>query len=185
MVNFIEVMETIWQVEHNGRCDKVLHYNRKEHDYTFYGIYPMKKLLGSYELYELLEGGMGIKSVSKMFCNKSLPIYQEVLYFYYKNFWQPMGLDYIESTHKAKEIMVFHMNVGRRKMIIRELQRLVGVKTDGIIGKHTLKAINDYPEYKFDKEFDNIEIRFYRDLVNRVSSLKWALKGWINRAKRV
>jgi hypothetical protein len=186
MAEFIEVMEVVFDREHNNRPDKILHYNKKESNYTLYGIYPYTKLPTHMIAYNIIRNTKNIKEAS-IEISKNIDIYNDVLVWYYHNFYSHFKLDEVKSNHIATEIMVFAINVGigRKEKIIKNIQRIVGVKQDGIIGAVTLKALNGFDEKVFDKEWDKFEISFYKRLVNKYSRLKWALKGWINRAKAV
>jgi len=183
MADFLKVMDKVWEAEHNHNDALVLHYNKKEKNYTFYGIYPYTKLRSWRKIRDIIKRNRSIKVASRK-AVKDKQVYQEVLGFYYFNFWKPMQLDYVHSTAKATEIMVFVVNVGtgRKKPIVKAIQRIVGAKVDGIMGRNTLKKLNDFSEIRFDRLFDVFELTWYDKLVERVPRLKWAHRGWKKRA---
>ena len=194
MADFIQTINTLWQVEHNGDPSKILHYNKKEKSYTFYGIYPYTKLKSHKKIIQALKrNNWNIKKASRELAN-DIDLYQEVLYFYYENYWSKLKLDFIDSTLVAKELMVFAINIGlspyRLRTIVKIVQRIVNksgcdLKVDGIMGYKTIKCLNSFNDIEFSKLFDDYEIKWYYHLVDLHPRLKWALRGWINRAKFV
>jgi len=185
MVDFNKVMENVWLVEHGNLPEKVLHHNKKEDTYTFYGIYPYTKLKSHKIITDIIEVTQSTKEASVLLASMD-DLYQEVLDFYRKNFFNKLGLQYLTSTRKASELMVFFVNVGTSKyrvgLAVKYVQSIIGAKVDGIVGVETLTKINNFPDDKFDKLFDEFEVKFYKGLVARNRRLGWALKGWINRA---
>ncbi len=178
-------MSATFNAEHKDDSE-VLHYNTKEKNYTLYGIYPYTKLKSWRKARYILDNSSSIKQASRVVAKDEV-MYQEVLGFYYENFYRPLGLDYVESDLKAKEIMLFMINVGmgRRKRAVKAIQRIVGTKVDGIFGVMTIHALNEFPDELFSNLWDKYEISFYERLVKIYPRLKWALRGWRNRAKLV
>lgn len=187
MSNFNYAMQEVWKLEHGDNPEKILHFNPKEKNYTFYGIYPYTKLKSHYKIREALDKKSGDTKQASIYLNEDLELYDEVLEYYRLNFYEPLGLNFIEDSHKATEIIVFAINVGmgRKKIIVKAIQKIVGAKVDGIMGVETIIKLNKFSDLTFDKLWDAYEISFYRSLVSLNSKLKWALKGWINRAKAV
>ena len=185
MPNFKSVMETVFKAEHNSKVT-YLHFNKNESTYTFMGVYPYTKLKSSYLIDEAIEQFGNVKKAS-VALSKNEALKDEVLEFYYKNFFSPMYLYRVDSDLKCKEIMVFVINVGigRKRSIIKAIQRIIGATVDGIFGNQTANMINAYDDKKFSEKFDKYEIKFYRRLVKRHPRLEWALRGWENRAKLV
>lgn len=180
-----DVMNTVFKAEHSS-TSTYLHFNKHESTYTYMGVYPYTKLKSAYLIDKAVEEFRDIKKAS-IALSKSEALTNEVLEFYRFNFWVPMGLDKVESDLKCKEIMVFVINVGlgRKKSIVKAIQRIVGTKVDGILGKNTLNALNNFDDEVFSMKWDEHEIRFYRRLVRKYPRLTWALRGWENRAKLV
>lgn len=65
---------------------------------------------------------------------------------------------------------------------IRMMQRILGVKADGICGTLTIKALNSYPDQRelFERYWKTRYDYFHR-IVEKNPSQKVFLKGWINR----
>lgn len=185
MANFNAVMDKVFDAEFS-KASEYLHFNQGESTYTYMGVYPFTKLKSSDLITQAVEDYGSIKEASiALSSNEDLT--KEVLDFYYNSFWLPMHLNLIESTKKAAEVMVFVVNVGigRKKEIIKAIQRIVGADVDGIFGNQTLKAFNNIDEDLFSKKFDEYEIKFYRRLAQKNPRLSWALRGWENRARLV
>ena len=193
MADFIETMEAIWDVEHNSDDELVLHFNSKEKSYTFYGIYPYTKLPSYRKIDKALAKTNYRLKVASSLLAKDEQLYQEVLGYYYENYWKPLKMDFIDNTHTAKEIMVFIINVGlgRKRKMFKAIQKMLNkhnncnLVVDGIIGKKTIDCLNKFDETTFSKLFDEFEIDFYDKLVKHYARLTWALKGWHKRARYV
>jgi hypothetical protein len=185
MANFGFVMKDVFSVEHTSKFNE-LHFNKKEHSYTYFGVYPYTKLKLHHRIDDALKATSSIREASELL-HKDEELYKNVLDFYWVNFWLPMQLHKVDSNHKAAEIMCFIINVGlgRKTKVVKKIQRLVGTVPDGIFGIKTITALNKYDDDKFDKEFDAFEIQFYNELVVANPKLKWALNGWHNRARLI
>ena len=68
---------------------------------------------------------------------------------------------------------------------IRKAQRLVKALPDGIVGSLTIKALNEFNPIIFDMVFDEIEKKYYDDLIEKKPSFAVFKKGWHRRAKAV
>ena len=185
MSNFKNIMETVFKAEHSSRAT-YLHFNKNESTYTFMGVYPYTKLKSSYLIDEAIEQFGNVRKAS-VALSKNDSLKDEVFEFYYKNFFSPMYLYRVDSDLKCKEIMVFVVNVGigRKKSIIKAIQRIVGATVDGIFGDETANKINAHDDELFSKKWDEHEIKFYRRLVRLNPRLQLYLRGWENRARLV
>ena len=92
-----------------------------------------------------------------------------------------MGLDKVNSSHICNEMFIFGVNVNWDKCN-KEVQKMIGVKDDGIIGDKTIAKINEVDEEWFDKEFDKVEMEYYERIVEQKPHLAKNLKGWFNRS---
>lgn len=107
----------------------------------------------------------------------------EVETIYYTSYWLPASCD---KMPEPLDILVFdfavNSGVGRASKM---LQACVGVTQDGKIGKNTITAIaNKIMQMGIDKVcFIYLEARkgFFNGIVERDSSQKVFLKGWMNR----
>ncbi len=74
------------------------------------------------------------------------------------------------------------MNINAGSNSIKILQRLAGVKQDGVIGPQTIKAVQEAgitPE-----QYADARIEYYKKVVKKNPEKKKYLDGWINRANK-
>ena len=182
MNKFNKAMEILKLVEHSNRNDKLLHKNEGENGLTYFGIYqsahPKLNMWKTIESYLKLESD--IKKCSVILSNVS-DLTGEVYRFYKQEFWDKMGLDKVNSGHICNEMFIFGVNVNWDKCN-KEVQKMIGVKDDGIIGDKTIAKINEVDEEWFDKEFDKVEMEYYERIVEQKPYLAKNLKGWFNRS---
>ena len=182
MKRFNKAMEILKLVEHSNRNDKLLHKNEGENGLTYFGIYqsahPKLKKWRTIESYLKIEPD--IKKCSVILSNVS-DLTGEVYRFYKQAFWDKMGLDKVNSGHICNEMFIFGVNVNWDKCN-KEVQKMIGVKDDGIIGDKTIAKINEVDEEWFDKEFDKVEMAYYERIVEQKPHLAKNLKGWFNRS---
>lgn len=182
MTNFLKAMEILKQVEHSNDNSKLLHTNDGETGLTYFGIYqsahPNLKIWDTIKRYLSIEPNL--KKCSLILAGVR-DINDEVYKFYKQEFWDKMGLDKVSSSHICNEMFIFGVNVGW-KQCNKEVQRLLGLTDDGIIGAKSIEKINSTDEKWFDKEFDKVEIAYYEKIVKDKHRLAINLKGWFNRA---
>lgn len=103
--------------------------------------------------------------------------------FYYKTKWCAVYGDKINSQQVAYMLMDWYVNSGTHAT--RALQRIVGVKSDGVIGPASLKAINDYPEVDLVEKYKQARIDFYHKIVVRRPANAKFLNGWLARVATI
>jgi len=96
-------------------------------------------------------------------------------------FWNKLKLDNIRHENLAQLIFICAVNVGTNRAI-QLLQRIVGVRTDGIIGPMTLKAVNQCSEGLLLDLFRLQMECFYMQLAKQKKYKKY-LKTWLERLK--
>lgn len=98
---------------------------------------------------------------------------------YRKYFWDKMNLAYIQDESLKLHLFDMGVNAGN-KTAVKLLQNILIVPADGILGKTTANAVNNYDG---DLLADYIRIRkeYYMLLVKNKPSLKIFLKGWLYR----
>lgn len=180
-----ESMTLLGAVEFSSQSD-ILHYNRGERGYTYFGIYQEAhpRWSGWKIIYKMI-GKVSIKRASVLLA-RDKTLLQKVHDFYRVEFWDEMKLDLVKSQHIANEMFIFGTNTNPTRSI-KKAQKVVGVKTDGWIGAVTLQALNNFDEKKFDIEFDKLEIAFYKYLAfgRKRARFNRFYKGWLKRAKAV
>lgn len=188
MANIKDAMQILAFVEHNNDNTKVLHKNKGELGLTFWGIYqtahPTLKIWNTINQY--LKTEPDFKKLGQALVNNK-EIMKDVEDFYKIHFWDKMKLDEVNSQHIANEIFIFGANV-HWKVAAKETQKLIGLTgddVDGFIGKNTLEILNKFNENKFDREFDEVEMRYYEKIALNKPHLAVNLKGWFNRARYV
>lgn len=187
MSDFYKAFQKFRGIEFS-REDNVLHKNAGENGLTYYGIYQSAHPHWngwSRVMTHLTTHGYSRREAS-IVCYHDEILTQEVMYFYYMNFWLPLRLDELTSQKIAEELFFFYLNIGNKKRVIKYAQSIVNTKADGILGSKTLKALNEFDDRIFDIEYDKKQISHYRRLVTR-SPGRYArfLKGWISRSYKI
>lgn len=103
--------------------------------------------------------------------------------FFFENYWQKLGCSNIPNQVFADNLFLLGVNAGVKRAI-KIGQKSCGIKVDGIIGKQTRMAFFN-ATLENAKKFTEIEIEYYKSLVQKDKSQERFLKGWINRAKAV
>jgi len=170
-----------FSIPHNA-----LHKNKGENGLTYKGIYQSAH--PKWDGWDIVNAALRFydndvkKSSYELFQNEDLDVL--VVQFYKDSFWNRAKLSEITSQKKADEIFIFGVNVGMRTAV-RKTQKLVGVTADGMIGTKSIAAINMYDEDLFDMQFDEIELKYYDDIIERKPSFAMFKNGWKNRALTV
>lgn len=178
-------LKILFQLEFSNPYN-ALHKNKGENGLTYKGIYQSAHT--KWKGWEIVKSSLNFydndirKSSYELFQNEDLDVL--VVEFYKKHFWNRAKLSEITSQKKADEIFIFGVNVGMRTAI-RKTQKLVGVTADGMIGTKSIAAINMYDENLFDMKFDEIELKYYDDIIERKPSFAMFRNGWKNRAMAV
>lgn len=103
---------------------------------------------------------------------------------YKKYYWDPLHLDLINSD--AVATAMFDQGVNRSPgTIAREIQLIVGVKPDGLIGHATITAINDHDEKDLVNNISQAAAYEYKRIVLNNPSQDKFLKGWLRRAEEI
>ena len=100
------------------------------------------------------------------------PLYREKYWNAIKGDQLPNGVDYL--------VFDFAVNAGVQKAI-QTLQKVLGVKTDGVIGPVTLTAIKEADPEELIKDFTEEKENHYESL----STFETFGEGWMARSERV
>lgn len=95
-------------------------------------------------------------------------------------YWDRCKADDITDQSIANLLVDWAYNSGT-SLAIRHIQRIVGVKADGIIGNITLSAINNHSPLPLFGALKQDRIAFYHSIVAKRPANKKFLKGWLNR----
>lgn len=101
---------------------------------------------------------------------------------YRKGFWNKIWGDDINSQSVAELFYDTAVNIGVKRAI-EKMQMLLGVKVDGVVGKITLKAINDKNPQTLFNEYHDVRVAYYKQLVAKKPQMKCFLNGWLNRCR--
>lgn len=185
MANFYDAFLKFKGIEFSSPED-ALHKNVGEDGLTYYGIYQSAhpSWTGWSRVMAFLTTHGYDRRLASIDAYHDENLTQEVLYFYYMNYWAPLSLDDIESQKIAEEMFFFYINIGNKKKVVRYAQSIAGVVVDGYIGPKTVEALNSTDVDLFDREYDRKEISHYKRLA-RYNPKRFGifLKGWINRAR--
>ena len=104
---------------------------------------------------------------------------KEAREIYEQNYYYKTKINELPENIQAS---VFDMNINAGPNAIKILQRLAGVKDDGIIGPQTIKAVQE-ANITLD-QYADARIKYYKQVVKNDPDKKKYLKGWINRANK-
>ena len=180
-----KILEMIKQVEFSNNSSKLLHKNPTEDGLTYFGIYETAHpdWYGWNIIKRYLVNTPDLKECSEILANVSDLNYQ-VKQFYKKEFFDKMKLGQVNNEDKQLEVMCLAINIGIRPAV-KVLQKVLNVEVDGIIGKQTIDALNNFNDDLFDKLFDEAEIKYYDSLIENKPKFEIYRKGWHNRANLI
>lgn len=95
-------------------------------------------------------------------------------------YWRPFKADLIKSQAVAN-ICVDWAWASGTVTAIKQVQRILGVTADGVVGEVTLGAINRAEPRELFERIKAERIAFVETIVKRTPSQKVFLKGWKNR----
>lgn len=95
---------------------------------------------------------------------------------YRRDFWGPAGCDAVPDAVKF-DLFDTAVNAGVKRAV-QFLQRACGQVDDGVLGPHTLQALQSMPEYRLLVRFDGQRLDFLNDNPDQ-----WARygRGWAQR----
>lgn len=102
---------------------------------------------------------------------------------YKQNYWDRLRLSYFIDSKFAEIVFDQAVNRGTRR-VAEDLQKLAGVKVDGIIGPVTLKALNAMDSKKTLISFVKQAQNAYVSIVTHNPSQLVFLSGWIKRTHK-
>lgn len=186
MADFKEAHLLLENAEFSSNPKKYLHKNQNENDLTLGGIYS--------KYHQLDINWHFVKGVLSL-CNGDIQRASVMLYadeetrknvfiFFREKFWYKMKLDEIQSQKIANEIYLSGVHIGITNAI-KLAQETVMVKVDGIIGKMTIKALNNFDEDGFCRHFTMLEKKNYDRIIDRKPELEYARAGFIARSEIV
>lgn len=101
-------------------------------------------------------------------------------YIFLRGFWNPFkATDFISQS--VADICVDWAWASGTKTAIKQVQRILGVKADGVVGNQTLCAINASNQRTLFEKVKARRIDFVEAILKRDPSQKVFLNGWKNR----
>lgn len=101
-----------------------------------------------------------------------------------KGFWNPFKGDEIKNQSIANICVDWAWGSGATTAI-KQVQRLLGVAADGVVGNITLGAINNVEPEKLFEKIKSARLAFVEAIVKRDASQQVFLKGWRNRINSI
>lgn len=98
---------------------------------------------------------------------------------YFDRYWVPGACEFLPYM-----VAILHFDGCVNHGIVRAkkfLQEAVGTDVDGIIGRATLRAVNDEDPFVICERICDLREQFYKDIVARKPNQVRFLKGWLTR----
>lgn len=105
---------------------------------------------------------------------------EQWLHIFKSGYWDKWKADDIENQSIA-DIVVDWAWASGTATSIKQVQKILGVAVDGIVGNDTLTAINTADQSSLFDKIHNRRIEFVENIVKRDPSQARFLKGWKNR----
>lgn len=105
---------------------------------------------------------------------------EQWLHIFKSGYWDKWKADDIENQSIANIVVDWAWGSGAATSI-KQVQKILGVAVDGIVGDDTLTAINIAGQRRLFVKIHNRRIEFVENIVKRDPSQARFLKGWKNR----
>ena len=105
---------------------------------------------------------------------------EQWLHIFKSGYWDKWKADNIENQSIANIVVDWAWGSGAATSI-KQVQKILGVAVDGIVGDDTLTAINIAGQRSLFVKIHNRRIEFVENIVKRDPSQARFLKGWKNR----
>lgn len=105
---------------------------------------------------------------------------EQWLHIFKSGYWDKWKADDIENQSIANIVVDWAWGSGAATSI-KQVQKILGVAVDGIVGDDTLTAINIAEQRSLFVKIHNRRIEFVENIVKRDPSQARFLKGWKNR----
>lgn len=158
---------------YNTAITKTLQYEggwfKEEH--TYRGI--MRKYHPDWKGWQVVDANQPLKH------NQILPVLEPlVIEFYKSHYWDKIQLDKVCNDDVAGFVFDWFVNSGTAG--IKSIQRALGLDDDGIVGRKTIHAINNYNGNLLER-LKIARTTFFKSIVRNDNSKAKFLQGWLNR----
>lgn len=109
---------------------------------------------------------------------------EQWLNIFKSGYWNPWKADFMREQSVANIVVDWAWASGT-KTSIRQVQKILGVTADGIVGSQTLCAINTADPSVLFGRIKAARIKFVEDIVARSPNQIKFLKGWKNRINAI
>lgn len=109
---------------------------------------------------------------------------EQWLHIFKTGYWNPWRADEITNQSVANIVVDWAWASGT-KTSIKQVQRIVGVAVDGIVGPKTLLAINSCRQRELFDMIHAARLDFVDDIVRRNPSQSRFIRGWKNRINNI
>jgi len=109
----------------------------------------------------------------------------EAIQIYYQNYWEKLSLSLLGNNWWVKEFIFDWCVNGGLRNPVRQIQRLVRVKSDGYAGPMTYRALLNWMkthEPESQSRLVDCRITWYLRIVKKRPASAAFLEGWFNRA---
>lgn len=106
------------------------------------------------------------------------------LHIFKTGYWNPWRADEIANQSVANIVVDWAWASGT-KTSIKQVQRIVGVVVDGIVGPKSLAAINSCRQRELFDRIHAARLDFVDDIVRRNPSQSRFIRGWKNRINSI
>ena len=104
---------------------------------------------------------------------------EEIMEIFKCQYWDRWKADEIENQSIANIVVDWVWASGVHG--IKQVQKILGVEVDGIVGRKTLAALNSRPADPLFHQIQAARIAFVENIVRRKPSQRKFLRGWKNR----
>lgn len=181
MADFTKAYRKMKSAEYSGKEYKFLHFLNDEKGYTCGGIYQGANptALDWNLIDRVVKEVKNIKRVS-VWLHYDRDMNMRIFNYFKKHYWDISRLDEIQHQKVAEEIFMASVLFNPVRAV-KMAQKIAQVKEDGILGKYSLKGINNVALRHFDEVYDILESKLAETVAYKYNKEHY-LDGWKNRA---
>ena len=135
----------------------------------------------TYKTYKLYCKRKGKSVTEDGLINLSMDEFTDILKTMY---WDACRADEIVSQSVADSIVDWAWNSGTATAV-KEVQRILGVKDDGVIGNITLAAINSWSPLPLFGQIKQARLAYLERICNARPANRKFMRGWLNRVDSI